>query len=415
MPCPCKSRTLSGTLTAPDCPDALAFFLTDRLPGLEANNENKGEAFPCFNALEGERAIYMKSSVTTSRTTTLICAAGILFCLWVYAGTGEQVCFTAGCSLYQQSSVAGLPLWWIGVAGFAVLGLLAMTGRIVLAYMAAWLGILIDAGLLALMLLTAPCFNCLIVAVLLMTAFVSLRRVVQDRSWSAQKQGRSVLVCVWAFFFICNVGIVLKSSVPLWDLSENAQDASVRMFFSPSCSKCRQGVAQLSGNIDVAFYPVAETDWDVKRIAHMQESLAKGMNMYEAFAASNTVERPTKLELYSPSMIVLRLKLLCNMAHIYMEGGRVVPYIEYRGLPAFLDRENNRGLSGKQPLTRSYNPNAGQAGVQADDQTSAEPRDRQNDMLFLEGPSAVGGACYGDRPCPEDEEGAFTPVPGYGN
>ena len=63
----------------------------------------------------------MKSSVTTSRTTAIICAAGILFCLWVYAGTGEQVCFTAGCSLYQQSSVAGLPLWWIGVAGFAVL------------------------------------------------------------------------------------------------------------------------------------------------------------------------------------------------------------------------------------------------------------------------------------------------------
>ncbi|HIW01394.1 MAG TPA: hypothetical protein H9894_09455 [Candidatus Desulfovibrio intestinipullorum] len=351
----------------------------------------------------------MKSSVTTSRTTAIICAAGILFCLWVYAGTGEQVCFTAGCSLYQQSSVAGLPLWWIGVAGFAVLGLLALAGKLALAYMAAWLGLLIDAGLLALMLLTAPCFNCLIVAVLLMAAFVSLRRGVQDRSWSAQKQGRSVLVLVWSFFFICNVGIVLKSSVPLWDISDNAEDASVRMFFSPSCSKCRQGVAQLSGNIDVAFYPVAETDWDVKRIAHMQESLAGGMNMYEAFMASSTVERPTTLELYSPSMIALRLKLLCNMAHIYMDGGRVVPYIEYRGLPAFLDRENS-GAPQTQPLTQSYNPNVGQGSVQTHDPT----RKQQDDMLFLEGSSAVGGACYGDKPCPEDEGSAYTPVQGYG-
>lgn len=327
----------------------------------------------------------MKAQHSVSRQAALFCAAGFLFCLWVHVGQVEEACFTAGCSLYQQTSVAGISLWIIGMAAFLVLGLLSLLGRASLALWLVRLGLVCDCFLLALLLITAPCFFCLIFAFLLLCVYLSLRKSLLSRQGGmSREQRRSILLCIWGFFFICNVGIVAKSSVPRWDISDNIEDASVYMYFSPSCSVCRQGVEALSGNIDVAFFPVAESSWDVMRVARMEELLVEGMSMREAFLAAGSAARPSGTDLLAPSMIVLQLKLLFNKAHVFMEGGGRVPFLEYRGLPRHLLEKQK--ADSRQQRARVPQP--------------VSAPEWEDPTLPLD--SEVGGFCTGGRPCADD-------------
>ncbi len=335
-----------------------------------------GQAAPVFA---------MKAKPNVSRPAALLCAAGFFFCLWVHVGQVEEACFTAGCSLYQQTSVAGVSLWVIGMAAFVVLGLLSLLGRAQIACWLALAGVLCDCFLLALLVLTAPCFFCLVFALILMCVFLTLRKCVQTRTWNSGGQGYPVLVYIWAVLFVCNVGIVVKSTIPLWDISDNVEDASVHMFFSPSCAVCKQGVESLSGNIDVAFFPIAENSWDVKRIALMKTYLGEGMSMRDAFNAANAATPPAGLELYTPSMLALQLKLLLNKAHVFMEGGGRVPFLEYRGLPRHLQEKPRAAVRKAEAAT---NPNTPPDTSQWSDPTL--PLDTE-----------VSGFCTGSTPCVE--------------
>ena len=143
----------------------------------------------------------------------------------------------------------------------------------------------------------------------------------------------------------------------------------------------------LSGNIDVAFFPVAENSWDVKRVALMEKYLEQGMSVREAFHSANSATPPSGLELYTPSMLFLQLKLLFNKAHVFMQGGGKVPFLEYRGLPKHV-------LQKSAPQRPRYTERSGW----------------KDPTLPLD--SSVTGFCTGSKPC-EDGGDALTPARQY--
>ena len=314
------------------------------------------------------------------------CVLGFLFCLWDAVGGGPQICFTAGCTLYSNVSIAGVSLWHVGMLCFFLMGALAFFGRAEAGYIIAWTGIAVDCLLLALMVATAPCFNCLIVALLLCLVLQGFYRAKTKSSGylSSQRRPRQVVVLVWTVLFLCNVGIVLKALTPLYSLSDNADEARVNMFFSPTCPSCRQGIMELSGSVDVDFYPVAEKEMDVPRIARMKAYLDSGMSMKDALEASKDYtdkKGPTGM-----AYCILALKLLCNEAHVYLNAGQVVPYFEYKGLPAHLKR--------KKAPAQSQTPQVRQEKLTGDPTIPLG--------------NAVDGACFdGTKNCEDETSGGM--------
>lgn len=263
----------------------------------------------------------------------LVGVLGAAFCIWSASGNAINLCVTAGCSLFQDFTVAGVSMWWFGAAAFTLLCVLSLVGSAALGVVAAGLCLFLDALLLVLMLLTVPCVGCLFAALLFALSYMAFRHGATPRD---KETGRSILLWIWLGLFLVNVGAVVRAEVGTWAM-HGPEDASVRMYFSPSCSVCREGVNSLSGRVNVAFYPVAENSEDVLRIAAMIRGLEDGNSMSEALKAAQK-ENATAgfLEGYSPDMLLLRFRLLCNKAHIFASGGQSVPFFEYHGLPSSL-------------------------------------------------------------------------------
>ena len=138
-------------------------------------------------------------------------AAG--FCIWSALGNEVNLCVTSGCALFQDTSIAGISLWWAGGVMFAALGAAALMGAAPLGMILAGLALLGDIGLLLLMSVTAPCVSCLIVACLFAMIYAGFRQAAH-RSHSGlpnDKPGRSLLLVVWSVLFVVNVGTALRT------------------------------------------------------------------------------------------------------------------------------------------------------------------------------------------------------------
>lgn len=322
------------------------------------------------------------------------------FCIWSAFGNDVNFCVTAGCSLYQDFTLGGISLWWAGCGTFALLALLALLGAASLGRAVAGLALLGDAALLLLMALTAPCVSCLVVAVFFALGYMSFRHAEARAGRGREPRARrSLLLWVWAALFIVNVGAVARSQAALWPITENGDEASVRMFFSPSCPSCREGIALLSGHVDVAFYPLAENDNDIYKVANMRRLLDTGMNLAEALAQSLEVARPSGLAAWSPDLLWLRFRMLRNKAHVFSSGAQTVPFFEYRGLPAMLVKQNKS----RAPQSQATPPPAPAAPFSAappmTDRPAAVPSQPGADAALPLDPQ-VAGQCGGPAPCP---------------
>ena len=333
----------------------------------------------------------------------LISLLAATFCLWCGFGNDINFCVTAGCSLYQDFTPGGISLWWIGAAVFTILAVPALLGLAGAGRALSGLALLGDIGLLLLMALTAPCINCLVAAVffaLLYQRFNSALRQGGGRSLSSRSP--SLLLWIWFLMFAVNVGAVGRSQIGLWPILGD-EEARVRIFFSPSCPKCREGVDILSGNVDVAFYPLAEEDRDVYRVAHMVGLLDTGMNIADALSRSLDVAPPQGMGAYSPDMLLTRFRMLCNKAHVFMAGGSVIPFFEYHGLPAMLTRRQGTAARDRTspatptpPPGRSPSPEADKPGHSED--ISLPAISGQDPILPLE--PQIAGQCGANTPCP---------------
>ncbi len=319
----------------------------------------------------------------------LLCLAALAaaFCIWSASGNEVNICVTAGCTLFQDATIAGLSLWWFGAGAFAALALAALLGAAWWGSLLAGLALLGDTGLLLLMAITAPCVSCLLAAVLFALLYAGFRQAAFRRrnAKPGSRPGRSVLLLAWGLLFVINVGTAVRTHMDVWAITDNGMEASVRMFFSPSCPSCKEGVTLLSGHVDVAFYPVAEHDADVYKTAHMLRLLHEGSSMAEALEGAQSVPERSGLEAFSPDLLLLRLRMLRNKAHVFLAGSQAVPFLEYQGLPAMLRNQgksrSERGNSAPPP--RPVTPPA-PAGSSAD-----LPLDPQ-----------IAGQCSGTAPCP---------------
>lgn len=324
------------------------------------------------------------------------------FCVWSAFGNDVNLCVTAGCSLYQDSSLAGISLWWLGAGVFALLGLLALLGAAALGRALAGLALLGDICLLLLMALTAPCVSCLVAALFFALCYLSFRQAVTTRGRET-KTRHSLLVLVWLLLFAVNLGAVARSQADVWSITDNSGEATVRMFFSPSCPSCREGVDILSGHVDVAFYPLAENEADIYKVAQMRLLLDQGQSMAEALAGSQETVVPRGLAAWSPDMLLLRFRMLRNKAHVFASGSQSVPFFEYHGLPAMLLKQNQARQPRAQSAPAPDRSGAGQAPFTPPfslSPPSSPPfsQDGQDATLPLE--PQVAGQCGGATPCP---------------
>lgn len=320
------------------------------------------------------------SPPTIMHLPLFIALLGVGFCAWSASGNVVNLCVTTGCALYQDAAVGGLSVWWIGTAAFALLLFVALLGRPWLGFLVGGICLLTDMLLLLLMLLTAPCGACLAAGLLFAWYYFAVRRCSRQR---AAPLPRSRLLPAWGLLVVVNLLLLVRMETGTWAMT-GPEDAAVSLYFSPSCSACREAVSGLSLRDNAAFYPLAETDADVPVIAAMHMAVRAGARPDQALAEAKPTDILSFWDLYSPEMLLLRFRLLRNKAHVFTRGGQVIPFVEIRGLPA--------GLTQKQPSrnetshgTRESSSNTSEAAKDA-----ALPLDD------------IAGSCGGSAgaPCP---------------
>ena len=165
----------------------------------------------------------------------LIAVCGIPFSAWHALDAASVPCVSAGCTLYQNFSINGYSLWWGGVGIFSLLGLLALTGRAVLGR---WLA----------MILTLPCVACMVAALLLALSYITFRAATLADTHRSALHHASPLLVLWGALFLLTLGGLARSEVGPWAIQapEMEDETTARVFFSPSCSACRQLVMGMS-------------------------------------------------------------------------------------------------------------------------------------------------------------------------
>ena len=178
----------------------------------------------------------------------LIAVCGILFSVWNALDAASVPCVSAGCTLYQNFSINGYSLWWGGVGIFSLLGLLALTGRAVLGRWLAGLAVLLDCVLLGIMILTLPCVACMVAALLLALSYITFRAATLADTHRSALHHASPLLVLWGALFLLTLGGLARSEVGPWAIQapEMEDETTARVFFSPSCSACRQLVMGMS-------------------------------------------------------------------------------------------------------------------------------------------------------------------------
>ena len=254
---------------------------------------------------------------------------GAGFTSWSAWGNAIDLCFTAGCTIHQDTSIAGISVWWIGTGGFGILALLAVAGRAGLALFASATALFLDCLLLLLLAVTAPCVACLIAGIFFALTYAAFRNAAADvkRPFS-----RSWLLFFWSFLLVANLLNVVRNEMGTWAMKE-AADPQMKFYFSPTCSVCQEGIHALAGRNDVSYYAVSKNEQDTLLIAAMKRAVQRGASMAEALKRAPEAPASAGLRLYTPDMLLLRFALLRNNGHALNTGGGVLPLIEYLGLP----------------------------------------------------------------------------------
>lgn len=280
--------------------------------------------------------------------------AGVLFSLWNVLGDPSTLCVSDGCSLFSTYAVAGISLWWAGVAGFGLLLILAIPGLRMSGLVCAGLGLGLDCLLLVVMLFAAPCFSCLIIGLLLALTYSAWRSAVHE---AERRRNASVspLLAVWLLLFIVNAGCLIRDSLDPWALAEpaDASEAAVRVYFSPSCAACVSLLRAYdeAGSGPGAWYPVAENERDVLIIADIKRrmaeqgaegtaGLAAALNAaLNASGAASPAAGPARIPVSTqlrPDTLLLQFRLWRNAARVLRAGSGRLPFVEFHGAPDVL-------------------------------------------------------------------------------
>jgi len=259
----------------------------------------------------------------------LLSALGAGFSAWSAGGNAIDLCFTAGCTIYQDADIAGVSMWWVGTGAFGLLALLAIVGRPGLALFVAALFLFLDCLLLLLLAVTAPCVACLIAAIFFALTYAAFRNTTVHFK---RLPSRSWLLLFWALLLVANLLNVARSEMGTWAMKE-AVNPNIKFYFSPTCSACQEGIRALAGRKDVSFYAVSKNEQDTLLIAAMKRNVQQGASIAEALRNAPEKAASAASSSYAPGMLLLRFALLRNKSYALNAGGGVLPLVEYLGLP----------------------------------------------------------------------------------
>ncbi len=265
---------------------------------------------------------------------------GALFSAWHLFSSDATLCLTAGCTLQHNVTIGGVSLWWPGTVLFAVLFLCAAFRKPLIG---AWLcaaALIADLALLVLMLLTAPCFSCLLIAFLMALCFSSFLRALQTPWKTSTPIAASCLLAVWGLFFVINAGLTLRESIRPWAISSPVAEAPrANVYFSTSCSACRRLVLGISPReaAKLAWYPIAEKDDDIYAVNAILQEMRQGLPLDIAFRKAT--DAPHAYALSLKDSLLLKVKLWINHSHVLLSGHDTLPFIEFFGVPDALLRK----------------------------------------------------------------------------
>ena len=289
----------------------------------------------------------MRSQRLFPTSPFLLGLIGLSFCLWVQFSGGKALCLTDGCSLFQDFSLAGVSLWAAGSAFFGLTLLFCALRFTKAALLLAGAALAADLLLMAVMSFTAPCVNCLFAGLLIALTFFALLR----ETALHKRARRSLLLLAWALLFAVNTGGILRDASDLWSPLPRPEQTSVQVFFSPSCRACQTLAEQAASLPDGAWFPVAEDSRDIWLIHAMAKRIGEGQSLTEAIAGAHKdipslADAPDlmalpeyRFGLLKPEMLLLQLRLWKNRAHVLAAGSDRLPFVEFRGLPAFFRSE----------------------------------------------------------------------------
>lgn len=294
--------------------------------------------------------IFSPQRLPVSWTSICIALIGAAYCALQIAPLPVSVpCPGNGCSLFQDFTIYGISLWWVGVAYFSGMVLLCLRRAHGLAYPVAGAALIADAALLAIMLATASCVTCLGAAFFIALLFFALRKHVYGKT----SPGPSVILFLWGGLFVAALSFAVTENLGPWRLA-GAENTERRVYFAPSCPACRDAITVFAGS--AAFIPVAEKASDHAAIYGMQKALAEGKTLGQALdAVMQAKMNDTLAEPPFPESLVLQIKLARNKAEVLRLGFGQLPLIMINGMPQTL-RPGNTAPAPTRPVP-GYNGN----------------------------------------------------------
>ena len=261
---------------------------------------------------------------------------GLALSVWNVTDTGSVPCPTAGCLIQTAFTIGGVSLWWPGVLLFALLSVCAMIGQRQAGRCLAGLALLADLPLLLLMLISAPCFACMIVALCIALTFIAFRE--PAASWSARPQNTlfsRMLLLIWSLLFTATVGLLINESVKPWAISSPTGQASASVYFSFDCSACRKLIFSMSPDMaeTMAWYPVAENAGDATAAIAMARALKNGLPMADALREARAAGSSPSYQRLAPSWWMMQIRLWINRSHVLLAGQDTLPMVEFYGIP----------------------------------------------------------------------------------
>lgn len=314
---------------------------------------------------------------------------GLAWCAYISFPTAAPTeCATSGCALFRDSRIAGISLWWVGGAYFFTLSILCLKGALGLARLLSLLALLGDAVLLLIMYFTAPCLDCLVVAVFIGLGYLALQRASNTNSWftATAKLAPAFILPLWLGLFLGNAALALGEQIPLYSIGKEIK-TEIRIFFSPSCPACRSAVQTLGDK--AALIPVQENDEDFASIVKFRSLLEQGLPPSTALTRSRNTQEPMP-ELSLVERLSLRIRLTLNKAALFKQGFRALPLVQINGMPI-----------GKDPVApQAGEPQAGSNSTPAQ-RRNAPPMPEDSLPDFLDNVDNIA-QCGGDNPAPCD-------------
>lgn len=273
--------------------------------------------------------------------TILIPAMGVLFCCAAQLQVLEAYCAGEGCTVYQGFNLFGIPFYVLGIGlFFALLCCRAFVKNQQLYVRLSLIAIILDAPLLIWQTVFFPCSNCLVVAILLLgNAYFALQTTAGIR--------RPVLILIIALLVLVFVNgfSIVRQEIKPWVIAHNSSDAG-RMFFSPSCGLCRDHIAKMVTQSDLAapqLVPISLSDEDDHLIYAMARGIEEGLSPAQALKAA-WAGKYGKVPF--EQNIFLQLRLQWNRAIFTLANGIGLPFFSFHGTTGNAPFDSTAPVSG---------------------------------------------------------------------